>query len=68
MLDGIEEQPGTEFAVFDRKGVLVYKSDNYKNEWNGIDFKGRTLPDDTYFFVLKPRTGRNRSGFIVLRH
>jgi CHU_C Type IX secretion signal domain len=47
--------------------VMVYKNSSYKNEWNGIDYNGRQLPDDTYFFVLKTGNGRTRTGYVVIR-
>jgi gliding motility-associated-like protein len=42
----------TFFSVFDRKGVLVYEADNYRNDWRGNDSMGKPLPKDTYWFVL----------------
>ena len=38
----------TELTVFNRWGRIVYKSNDYKNDWDG----GK-LPDGTYFYVLE---------------
>lgn len=38
----------TDLTVFNRWGRIVYHSDNYKNDWDG-----GSLPDATYFYVLK---------------
>ena len=67
VLNGIEAQYGNQLLIFDRRGVMVFKDTDYKNDWNGTDFNGRHLADDTYFFVLKTGNGKQRSGFIVIR-
>jgi gliding motility-associated-like protein len=54
-------------VIFDRRGVQVYKNDNYENTWNGVDYNGRQLPDDTYFYVLKINNGKSATGYIVVR-
>lgn len=38
----------TQLTVFNRWGRIVYKSSDYKNDWDG----GK-LPDGTYFYVLE---------------
>jgi gliding motility-associated-like protein len=37
--------------VFNRYGSLVYRSEDYKNDWDGT-YKGKALPDGTYYFVI----------------
>ncbi|MBG0858979.1 MAG: gliding motility-associated C-terminal domain-containing protein, partial [Bacteroidales bacterium] len=66
-LRGIETLGRTELIVFDRRGAQVYKSTNYHNDWNGLDYNGNPLPDDTYFYVIKSQNGKSLSGFIVIR-
>jgi gliding motility-associated-like protein len=57
----------TELVIFDRRGAQVYKNANYNNSWNGVDYNGNPLPDDTYFYVLKTEIGKTVKGFIVIR-
>lgn len=38
--------------VFDRWGKLVFESEAYNNDWDGRDLKGKSLPSDTYWYVL----------------
>lgn len=38
----------TKLTVFNRWGRIVYKSEDYKNDWDGGN-----LPDGTYFYVLE---------------
>jgi gliding motility-associated-like protein len=66
-LEGLEELAGNQLTIFDRRGMMVYRNDNYKNTWNGVDYKGRNLPDDTYFYVLRTGNGRSRAGYVVIR-
>ena len=38
----------TKLTIFNRWGRIVYKSEDYKNDWDGGN-----LPDGTYFYVLE---------------
>lgn len=40
---------GNTLEIFNRWGILIYKSDDYKNNWNGDNH-----PDGTYYFIFKP--------------
>lgn len=47
----IELLPGSTLTIFNRWGEVIYKSDNYQNNWDGHD-----LNSGTYFFVLDHHT------------
>ena len=66
-IQGLNNLGRTELIVFDRRGMQVFKNVNYDNRWNGVDYSNNPLPDDTYFFVIRPEKGRAISGFIVIR-
>jgi gliding motility-associated-like protein len=66
-LRGIETLGVTELIIFDRGGTQVYRNSNYANDWNGVDQHGNQLPEDTYFYVMRPQNGTPRSGYIVIR-
>jgi gliding motility-associated-like protein len=66
-LKGLESMGRTELLVFDRRGVQVFKNANYDNLWNGVDYNGNPLHDDTYFYVLRTENGKIVNGFIVIR-
>lgn len=65
----IERFPNNEISIFNRYGILVYKTRGYNNDWNGkanvsgIAKKDELLPSDTYYYVLtmnsveRPMTG-----------
>jgi gliding motility-associated-like protein len=67
ILRGIEALGQTELIIFDRRGALVYKNDNYDNSWNGVDQNGNQLPADTYFYTIKSANGIPYSGYIVIK-
>jgi len=67
ILRGLESMGRTELVVFDRRGVQVFKNEDYDNLWDGVDFNGNPLRGDTYFYVLKPGNGKSVNGFIVIR-
>jgi gliding motility-associated-like protein len=67
ILKRIDDQSIMDLIIFDRRGVQVYKNRNYDNSWNGVDYNGKPLPDDTYFYILKTNTGKSARGYIVVR-
>jgi gliding motility-associated-like protein len=66
-LQGLAFLGKTIFTVFDRRGALAFENKEYDNLWDGIDYNGNPLPDDTYFFILEPDNRIPVSGFIVIR-
>jgi gliding motility-associated-like protein len=67
VLEGLSTLGKTELIIFDRRGVQVYKNENYDNLWNGVDYKGNPLPEDTYFCIIKTVSGKKINGYIVIR-
>jgi gliding motility-associated-like protein len=67
MLKGSESEGKMDLIIFDRRGVQVYKNGSYNNSWNGVDYNGKTLPDDTYFYIVNTGNGINETGYIVIR-
>lgn len=67
LIMGIETLGKTELVIFNRWGTQVFRSDDYDNKWDGVDDKANPLPDDTYFFVLRPEKTRSVSGYVVVR-
>ncbi|MCA1741694.1 MAG: gliding motility-associated C-terminal domain-containing protein, partial [Bacteroidales bacterium] len=67
LLPELEVLGKVELIVFDRRGALVFKNSDYDNLWHGTDYNGKTLPDDTYFYVLRSENGVALSGFLYIR-
>jgi gliding motility-associated-like protein len=67
VIKGLTTLGKTELVIFDRRGAEVYKNMNYDNEWNGVDFNNKPLPDDTYFYVIKAQNHKALRGYIVIR-
>ncbi len=42
-------------SIYNRFGGLVYKTDNYQNNWNGVDVDNRPIADGGYLWVLQTR-------------
>ena len=45
--------------IYNRYGGLVYETDNYQNNWDGVDQDNEAVPDGGYHWVLEV----NRQGF-----
>lgn len=67
IIRGIETLGKTGLVIIDRRGARVYENENYDNQWNGVDYNGNPLPDDTYFFIMKTGSGKSLNGYIVIR-
>jgi gliding motility-associated-like protein len=67
VLPGIEILGKVEMIIFDRRGALVYKNSDYDNLWHGTDYNGNSLPDDTYFYVIRADNGLSISGYLYIR-
>jgi len=67
IIHGVETFGNTSLTVFNRWGARVYENNKYDNTWNGVDDNQNPLPEDTYFFVLKPEKGRTIKGYVVIR-
>lgn len=55
VVKGIEDFPENNLTVFNRWGIVVFETDNYRNDWDGTSADGTPLTDGTYFIVLKVR-------------
>ncbi len=66
-LGGLESLGKTRLTIIDRRGILVFENKEYDNRWDGVDYNGNPLPDDTYFFILKPENRKGITGYIVVR-
>ncbi len=67
VLRGIETLGGVELIVLDRRGREIFKTSDYANDWDGIDYNGDPLPEDTYFLIIKSESGLSVSSYIVIR-
>ncbi len=47
--------PYNEIFIYNRWGAEVFNAIDYRNDWYGT-FKGKDLPDGTYFYVFIDRT------------
>jgi gliding motility-associated-like protein len=67
-IKGLGGMGKTAFIVFNRWGARVFENENYDNLWDGVDFNGKPLPDDTYFYILKSEKIKTIKGFFVIKH
>lgn len=62
-VENILDYPQCRVTIYDDKGVKVFDSKPYLNEWDGT-FNGKKLPDGVYFYIIRcegeessPRSG-----------
>lgn len=64
IIGGVEKYPGAKLQVFNRWGSQVYRSNDYRNDWNGSD-----LNEGTYFYILevnKPDGIKTYKGWVLI--
>jgi gliding motility-associated-like protein len=66
-IEALEYYSDVKFRAFNKWGNIVYKSDQYHNEWNGTNLNNEKLPDDTYYFTLEVMPGMEYSGFVIIK-
>ncbi|MEL6923927.1 MAG: gliding motility-associated C-terminal domain-containing protein, partial [Bacteroidota bacterium] len=64
-IEGIENYPDNRLTIFNRWGNQVYDVKGYRNNWRGT-WKGKDLPDGTYFYVLEDGAGNAYNGYIQI--
>ncbi|MBL0047187.1 MAG: choice-of-anchor L domain-containing protein [Bacteroidetes bacterium] len=65
---GLDIYPDNNIIVFNRWGNQVYTKDNYYRDWTGLSNNGESLPDGTYYVVLKIKnTDIILKGYVDLR-
>ena len=67
VIRGLENSAVNELTVFNRQGNVVYRSQNYGNDWDGRNLNGDHLPEDTYFYILSVDNLYSYKGFIILK-
>lgn len=66
-INGLLEYNGVSLEVFNRWGNRVYRSDDYRNDWNGTGSQGEMLPDDIYYFLLDVPGDQTYTGYIAIK-
>ncbi len=65
-IQGINNYPGNVLKVYNRWGVRVHQSLEYKNDWRGT-WEDGDLPDGTYFYTLDLTDGNIMSGYVQIQ-
>jgi gliding motility-associated-like protein len=60
--------PGAQIEIYNRWGSIVFKSNNYQDNWNGIHYQsGEAVPDGVYFYVIKfPEANHTLNGNVTV--
>ncbi|HMT30264.1 MAG TPA: gliding motility-associated C-terminal domain-containing protein, partial [Bacteroidia bacterium] len=73
VIDGIENYPGNKLWVYNRWGNLVYKTKDYRNDWDGTCnvsgiYMGKKVPTGTYYFILDLNDGsKPKASYLIIR-
>jgi len=55
-------------TVFNRWGNIVYKDDNYANNWAGTNSSGKKLAQGTYYVVIELSGGAKKAMYLDIRY
>ena len=68
-IPGIADYPGTEVVIHDRWGQIVFRSNGYRDPWDGTN-NGKALSVGTYYYHIKLNQLEGRSppytGFVTI--
>lgn len=66
VIRGLRE--GTAVTIFDSNGKTLYHTDNYNNDWGGIDSDGNIISTGTYWYIIKiPGLSNELKGFLYIK-
>ncbi len=66
VIDGLENYSQNTLTVYNRWGNVVFSTTSYRNGWDG-KWRGRVLPDGTYFYLLTVEDVGNYQGSVHIR-
>lgn len=72
--EGLDKYGESQLTVFTRTGSVVFKSDGYKNDWDGSTSKGSInnrdlVPPGTYYYILRLGVNnRTIKGFVYIAY
>jgi gliding motility-associated-like protein len=68
IVDDIQKFPKNEIYIYNRWGDVVFHQKPYSNDWRGVNRKGQTLSQGSYYYVLflDIADGEIRTGDILL--
>ncbi|MFH1320231.1 MAG: gliding motility-associated C-terminal domain-containing protein [Bacteroidota bacterium] len=52
--------------VYNRWGIKIFEDEDYRNDWEGTGWWGKTLEYGTYFYSLSFSDGPTRHGFVTI--
>lgn len=59
-IENIETFKKSHLEIYNRAGNIIYKTDNYQNDWHGTYQRtGKKLPIGTYYYILDLRDGNS---------
>ena len=61
----IEKYPNTKVTIYNRWGNQVFKTQDYKNDWEGI-WNNRPLPNGTYYYLINIPGRERLAGYVQL--
>ncbi|PWS31874.1 gliding motility-associated C-terminal domain-containing protein [Pedobacter paludis] len=65
VVKGLEKYTNNKVSIFDRGGRLLFKTDNYQNNWDGY-YNGKPLAEDTYYYIIYLEGAGVAKGFISI--
>jgi gliding motility-associated-like protein len=65
LIENLQEH--SELIIFDRFNNVLYKTDNYQNDWNGVDSQNTPLESGTYWYIVNTLSGKQYSGYIIVK-
>ena len=64
-INGLEKFDKVSVLIFNNRGIVIWESENYQNDWAGRDMKNQPLMEGIYYYVVT-RPDEMYKGWIYL--
>ncbi|RMG21719.1 MAG: hypothetical protein D6730_17750, partial [Bacteroidetes bacterium] len=65
VIEYLENLGSYTLSIYNRGGIEIFTTNDYQNDWDGT-YRGRDLPEGTYWYIIRAEGGKEFKGAVTL--